>query len=430
MKYILILILLTGSIGAVNARMSPVETTLQKRADNSWLLSYSLDIPVFRLGFARNPDDSRMTRWKPVDEQFEIVVNNNKEYLQKKNGRSFSNASVHLTPTYKHLVNDYAPFSPYSDGGTLVYTGRLFACDSECGEDVDLWKITVEVPPEDLIIVNGDILSSSATWLDGNSGQNIYIGLQEPIETSNVVTVIDRKLPDVIQDLLRTEIPRLMNFFENKLGKISGTKPMLFASYANVKGSSSQGGTLPNQIFIHWNLNNFQERINDPNFVYDIIWFFAHEVAHLYQESDGTSLFGTSSALWIHEGNAEWLALKALTAIYPEIEKYSSQKVNRYINECSKGLESTTLFNAVSVGRSDLHYKCGLAIHKAIDETLGNDRERDIFTFWIEYRNRIRNGKEKGMNTFLDVVENWASLSLRQEIDQVIHAHTERSVIL
>ena len=33
-----------------------------------------------------------------------------------------------MSPTYSRLPKDYAPFSPFGDGGMLFHTGRLFAC--------------------------------------------------------------------------------------------------------------------------------------------------------------------------------------------------------------------------------------------------------------------------------------------------------------
>ena len=39
-----------------------------------------------------------------------------------------------LTPTYRHLSKDYAPFSPFSDGGLLFHSGRFFACADECAD--------------------------------------------------------------------------------------------------------------------------------------------------------------------------------------------------------------------------------------------------------------------------------------------------------
>jgi hypothetical protein len=268
-----------------------VDISVVKSKDGKWTLTYQTQKPVFRLSFVRNPDDSRIERWKPTISDFEIVSIENQEYLIKKDGSSFAQVSLHLTPTYKHLSKDYAPFSPYSDGGVLIYTGRLFACINQCLDEVNSWRLFMQVPEREHIIVAGNVYKGEASWIDSDDGMNIYVGSQQPIVTQNVIAVIDSGLPEKIKLSLDSDIPNLMNYFEQRLGELEGVKPTLFASYANIGGHSSQGGTLSNQIFMHWNLNNLNEKVTDNKFLNNTIWFFAHEVAHLYQRSSQGDIF-------------------------------------------------------------------------------------------------------------------------------------------
>lgn len=427
MKLALIVLLATLSTSVKSVSASSVETTISKSPDNTWLLSYSVNQPVYRLAFVRNPDNSRTERWIPTDAEFEVVMDNNKEYLQRVDGSKFSQVSVNLTATYKHLPKDYAPFSPYSDGGMLIYTGRLFACANECNEELNNWRITIEAPPEEHVIVQGKVIPQTYRWMDSDNGTNVYVGTQTPVETPNVLAVIDEGLPERIKLSLDSDIPEMMDFLEARLGKITGIKPTLFASYANVNGHSSQGGTLPNQIFVHWNLNNLNESVLEEGFLYNTLWFFAHEVAHLYQENDGTSLFGSDGGSWIHEGNAEWLALKVLKELYPDTQEYVKDKVTRYKEECAAGLGDFTLSEAAEHGRFDLYYTCGLLIHKAIDEALVGKQGKDIYSLWNAYQDSVKKGDEKGAETFLKTTEKWTSPELVNKIKRILYSDLEKT---
>ena len=402
------------------ANESLVDVSIVKTSKGDWILTYDTERPASRLAFIRNPDNSRIERWRPQTSGFEIISIENQEYLIKTDGADFTQVSVSLTPTYKHLSKDYAPFAPYSDGGVLIHTGRLFACIDRCSDDTNLWKVSLQVSDGEHIIVDGKIYTGATNWLDGNDGRNVYVGSQKVLETPSVIAVIDNGLPEKIKLSLDSDIPKLMRYFEQKLGKINGVKPSLFASYANVDGHSSQGGTLPNQIFMHWNVNNLHEKVKDNKFLNDAIWFFAHEVAHLYQRSSEGDIYGETHESWLHEGHADWLAALALLELYPETTQYVSDKIDRFRLHCAKGLSDFPLHDAASKGRFDLYYTCGLLIHQAIDLSLQVNSEMDIYSLWSKFRQQVENGEQKGSEAFLGLAEELISADLMHTINEVV----------
>ncbi|MDG1750802.1 MAG: hypothetical protein P8I03_03965 [Thalassotalea sp.] len=378
--------------------------------------------PANRLSFVRNPDNSRVERWKPISPDFEIVFEEGKEYLNKKDGSSFEHAELMLTPTYKHLSKDYAPFSPYSDSGVLIYTGRLFACIDMCTEDVNDWRVSMNIPLGEHLIVNGKVYTNSTNWVDRDDGMNIYVGRQKPIETDSVIAVIDSGLPEEIKLSLSADIPKLMVYFQERLGKLNGVKPTLFASYAKVDDRSSQGGTLPNQIFMHWNLNDLDAKVKDTKFINQTTWFFAHEVAHLYQRSKFGVLYGEPNQSWLHEGNADWLAALALLDLYPKTEEYITEKVGRFKKHCVDGLKELSLIEATNEGQFGLYYTCGLLIHRAIDHAVQKKSNglKNIYSLWNEFRQKVEHGDEKGPETFLTLVEQYTSKELVIRIKKLV----------
>ncbi|WP_444918897.1 hypothetical protein [Microbulbifer sp. JMSA003] len=403
MKYIQFLLLVLTGFSALAEDISGVDIAIEKQGDKLWKLTYQMDRPASRISFVRNPDASRIKRWKSVSPEFELVSMDGEEFLVRKDRSSFEHIEIYLTPSYISLPKDYAPFSPYSDGGSLIYTGRFFACIDNCDDKVKAWRITMQVPPGEHMIINGKINVGTASWIDRDNGMNVYVGTQEPINTASVVAVIDNGLPEKLRLSLESDIPRLMSYFEQRLGALSGTKPSLYASYANVDDNSWQGGTLPHQVFMHWNMNELDGKFSDPNFINETIWFFAHEVAHLYQQGSETGLYGDANESWLHEGNADWLAALALLDLYPESSKYVSNKIKAFKESCTKGVKEIPLVEAANRGRFDLYYSCGLLIHRAIDLFLQSENTdpSNIFSMWSSFRQEVEGGGEKGADTFL-----------------------------
>ncbi|WP_157953865.1 hypothetical protein [Microbulbifer sp. A4B17] len=424
MKYIQVVLLMLVGFSTLAEERSGVDISIVKSGDNFWKLIYQMDRPASRIGFVRNPDASRVERWEPLSLEFEIVSIDGYEYLARKDGASFDRVEISLTPTYKHLKKDYAPFSPYSNGGNLIYTGRLFACIEACSDDVQSWKLSMQIPEGEHMIVNGQVYTGSTNWVDRESGMNIYVGTQKPIEGSSFIAVIDGGLPDKIRNSLNSDIPKMINYFGGRLGENTVGKPTLYASYAQVDGSDRQGGTLPNQIFMHWNLNDMDKRLEDPSFVSDIIWFFAHEVAHFHQEGKEEVLSNDVSESWLHEGNADWLAASALIDLYPDLEEYVYSKIDKYKVSCSEGLKEFPLVEAANHGRFDLYYSCGLLIHRAIDQSLQekSNGSLNLFSLWKSYRETIEGGGEKGSDSFLNMVEDRTSRDFVEVIRQLINS--------
>jgi hypothetical protein len=423
MQKVLAFILLSFICSIASADVSSgVDIDVVKSKIGEWSLSYKAEDTVKKLGFMRNPDQSRIERWRPVSDEFVISYIEGEEYILRKDGKGFSQVQLTLTPTYKNLSKDYGPFSPFSDGGMLIYSGRLFACMDSCSEEINSWNISLTVPDDEHIIVNDTVHSSFAKWQDNDSGKNIYVGKQKPIVTDSVIAVIDSGLPRRIKVSLNNDIPKLMTYFEQRLGKLVGIKPTLFASYANINGTSSQGGTLPNQIFMHWNSNDLEAKVRDEKFIKQTSWFFAHEVAHLYQRSSSGQLYAESNQSWMHEGNADYLASLALLDLYPESKQYVDAKIKRFRGYCIKGLERFPLIEAAEKGEFGLYYTCGLLIHRAIDRVAksNSDSKQDIYSVWNEFRNRVEKGAEIGDKTFLSVVDEYASKELSELVKQLV----------
>lgn len=409
-----------------------VDTSIDKLSDGKWTVKYTVEKAVTKITFLSNPDKSRIERWHPLSSEFEVFYHKNQEYIARKDRAKFNEISLLLTPNYKHLPKDYAPFSPYSDGGILFHTRRFFACIDSCPDDLNSWKITLTIPNDNHIILDGKLFNSMASWYDKNDGKSVYVGKQIPVETDSSLTLIDAGLPEKILTSLNSDIPKMMDFFKSKLGKLPyDDKPTLFASYAKVNGSSRQGGVSPNQIYVHWNKNNLDTSVENKKFIYDTLWFFAHEAAHLYQINGHLSENANES--WLHEGHADFLASNALKFLYPNSTDYINSKFNKIKTGCANGLQDIALVDAANFGNFRLLYSCGFLIHKGIEHAFKKENKNGqaAYIIWDQFRTEVKNGSEKGQPTFLKVVDKYTDKTISGKITHFInvkHGNPDKAI--
>ncbi|MGX5914221.1 hypothetical protein ACR0ST_05760 [Aliidiomarina sp. Khilg15.8] len=386
-----------------------VMTTVKKHAKADWTVTYKVESPVSRLAFKRSPDTSRTARWTPVSADFSIRYERGSEYIERLDKKSFTAVSFQLTPTYTSLPKDYAPFSPFSDGGMLFHSGRFFTCIDTCHSDMNSWPMQVVVPEGERILLNGELSRERATWLDSNSGRKVYVGQSTPQVESHFISVIDANLPPGLRDSLSVQLPELMDQFANNFGQLE-FRPLLFASYSESSNGryGNQGGTLPGQVFMHWYGQQAIDKL-DSNATY---WFFAHEVAHLYQRDAGR--IEKAQDAWVHEGSAELFAgLASDSAVFKE-------KLIRANDTCVAALEPANSYAQASLSDFRVHYACGLVIMNAIHEDLRSQHQNvDLFALWGTFNNAVTSGKPASAKTFTKTVRPYLSADMVRLLESI-----------
>ncbi len=373
-----------------------------------WKVVYRLSQPTTGLTLVRTPDDSRSRRWNITSSGFEIARSTTHDIVTRTDGEKFSSVEILVPATYVPLPKDYAPFSPFSDGGLLIHSGRFQACPTSVSQAIDdcdgPWSMKITAPKNSSILLNGRTYSHSAQWSDSDDGTNLYVGPASPHLSSHFVGIVDPGLPSEIADLLSMVLPELMDLFAQRLSPLR-QRPMLFVSYDSNydKGHGRQGGTLPDQIFMHFygpGLENMTSNDNSPE---EIAWFFAHESAHLFQRG----VTGTRESSWIHEGAGEafaYLMLAKLAMVSPE---YLAVRKQRALEGCRNALDNAPLHHAAARGSFEDYYQCGLIMFLAIDTAIrdkSND-ERDLFDFWKTLASDSRNNRPWDAREFLEEVE-------------------------
>lgn len=358
---------------------------LSPGVNNSWVATYILPAPVPELVFMRQPDDSRTKDWKPGP-GLELVRINGRERMRRTDGLPLKEAVVSVPALYRHLPMDYAPFSPFGDGGLLAYTGRFFACPADCADDAK-FQIVLGASGQ-TILVDGLRHEDQAAWTDSAEGRNVYIGNTTPVETPDFLAVIDAALPEKIRTQLAEQLPGFMHFFADRMGVLP-ERPMLFASYdlRPQNGYGRQGGTLPGQVFVHFYGPNWTEEMTKPGFAGDLAWHFAHEAAHLYQ---GQVYVDADDASWIHEGGAEAFAAIAMRAQGQGAE--ADAHIAASTKTCHDKIKGRSIRAALSAGEYEVAYACGLQINLGLDAELRRiaPASDGLFSVWREYRAAVK----------------------------------------
>ena len=398
---------------------SGIQLITLTKSQLGWTVTYSLSEPTERLMFVRSPDRSRAERWQPLDNNIAIQWHDDNEVVTSLNGEPFNEVSFALDATYVPLPKDYAPFSPFSNGGMLVHTGRFFACADTCTAHHHEWPMAIQVSTDDYLLINGTRQMGFFEWLDGDSGRAIYVGQQPPEHFAALVALIDPALPQSLQYGLVSELPMIMSYFTKQLGSLNST-PTLFASYSDYEGGyyGQQGGVLPNQVFMHWYGEAALETLNQET----TLWFFAHEIAHLFQ---GSGLrFSSTEEAWIHEGAAEMMAYLYTDDKLGENSALVEDVVQQAQQQCAAVWPVSETF--VDVGRIDFraHYTCGLVANAELHAQLkANGVANGIFTLWQTYSDLIRQGEPANSTTYFAAFERltgYASMTLRQLIDRPV----------
>jgi hypothetical protein len=377
---------------------TPVSIALSQH-EAQWQVRYSLSKPASALRFER--EDSKGTRaatWQPVDPALTVAVMDGEEVVRRSDGKPFSEAVFRMAPHYIQMDKDYAPFSPFGDGGLLIYTGRFHACADKCtGEES--FHTSLRPPAGAHAIFNGQVVDS-VEFEDRNDGTNLYVGRAEPVATKDVVAVIDPTLPQDVRARLDSLLPRLMAFYGQEFGVLE-TRPMLFASNDARHpggGYGYQGGTLPGQIFAHRYGDN--AAFGTPEFLARQDWFFAHEAAHLYQHYPSLADEGDS---WIHEGGADALAAVALQSLAVIDREAVRSRLETSVENCAAGLAKSPLRKSHVDGNFDSFYSCGFVMQMAVDAAArrASGDKCALACVWRDFQAQVKAGAPWSTDTFI-----------------------------
>lgn len=377
-------IVLAGCMTGAGMSDAPQQLTLvmTHSADRQLTAGYRLRAAATALHFPQELGGYRAEVWKPTDSAFRWVKEGDGERVERADGRPFQNVTFTIPIDYRALPKSYAPFSPFSQGGALVYSGQFHACAASPCVQPDALSISIEAPGE-TVGVDGRRTPDRDQFVSRDDGTSIFIGTLEPVNADGFVAIIDPGLPVAARQHLDRSLPRAIQDLAAIYGALS-FKPELYVSIDDEPEKngqiSTQGGTLPRQIFMHFDGVNAKERVGAGNPLW-LDWFFAHEAAHLFQQDKSGKLVGDDRFAWMHEGAADAMAALAMVRRGSVERAYVLNRKREAEAACAAGLRTTPLSRASAEGKFDLHYQCGLIMWLALDQDLrraGRDGLADL----------------------------------------------------
>jgi hypothetical protein len=365
---------------------------------------YRVREPIGALHFPQELGGYRADVWQPADGAFRWVTEGQGERVERKDGLPFKHVTFTIPVDYRALPKSYAPFSPFSDGSALVHSGQFHAClAAPC---VQPEPLPVSVVARGVIIgVDGRRTPERERFVSREEGTNIFIGTLEPVDADGFIAIIDPGLPGALQQHLGRSLPQAIEYFASVYGALS-FKPELYVSIDDEPEKngriSSQGGTLPNQIFMHFDGEGARDRLALDNALW-LDWFFAHEAAHLFQQDKAGKLVGDDVAAWIHEGGADAMAALAIIRRGPAERAYVVNREQQAETGCAKGLAKAPLNRATAEGNFDLHYQCGLVVWLALDHEMRRNGHNGLADLNRAFFAAVREGAQWSGPVLLDI---------------------------
>jgi hypothetical protein len=395
------------------------EIRIYAKPGRDWEVTYRLNEPTQALTFSRRLGRSRSDTWK-ASRDFEFVPVGGNDSIRRRDGGAFGRVSIAVPPVYG-AGGGYGPFMPFGDGGILFYTGQLFACPDECPDDAR-WSMHLSAVGWAHILAKGQWKARQASWTEIGDGCLVYIGATRPVETADMVTVLDGALPVAVRSQLLQQIPKFMRYFAMRLGALPW-KPMVFASYdaSHTHGWGREGGAPAGcgQIFTHFYGKGWPDEMAKPDFINALAWHFAHEAAHLYQR-----LQVNDRDAWVHEGGAEAFAATALRASDDAEAAYVVSRVETAATDCSKKLGDRTMRAALDAGDVGVGYSCGLVLNMAIDVAVrrASPATDGLYAIWRDLIARAAGKAEISEGEFLESVAHVGGSRLAESVQRLITA--------
>jgi hypothetical protein len=272
---------------------------------------------------------------------------------------------IGFTPVAERLQADYPPALRFSDGSVALFVGQfdMFPMDSIA---------KVRALPDDLnnqLVPAAQIRyvfvdSAGPVLLDGKraavaatTDKNTFVlfGATRPIETPDMVAVLDPELPGWIKDSISTAVPPLLSRYTQELGKLPDGKPTIMVSWAGPTPYlvARSGSTLHGLIAMTYEGTGMLAET--PEQRGQGLWFVAHEAAHFWLGQ--TVSYQYARDAWITEGGADLLAIRSVAETDPTYDPRI--ELNRAIEDCISLTRHKGVANARDRNEHRAYYACG-----------------------------------------------------------------------
>lgn len=368
---------------------SVLKATVTDLNNGQWKVSYQLDRPQSALIFSRSIGDYRASDWRSLIKGVGIKRVGGFDAIISDQARK--DFSFTFTPSELQLNGDYTPFIKFSDGGVALFTGQfellpiknetaIKALNGNLHNYVGRqYNCEVLIKSEKPKIFKGQVYFDSVVDRFFGGGEYVFVGNSKITRGKSFIGVLDSDLPDWVTNRFDSDLESIFNGLNLLFSRdLPHTPTVLFAFHGLEKlGISNAGGAIGNGLLVLESEGSLYKKQNERAHSY-LLWFFAHEAAHLYQHKNSYYLHQLPDR-WIYEGGANAIANYLLDDQSLTAQKTLSERKADAVNKCVKYLDSGKLIAQAVYHPSRAHYYCGEVFSYITDAALPN---HSYFDFW------------------------------------------------
>jgi len=344
-----------------------VTATVTARDDGRFDVDYVFEEPHSAMVFSRSGGDHRIGAWAPQSDRVRLERLNGLDVLAFDTPRD--RVSLVAEPRFVSPEGDYSPFVDFSDGGLALFTGQfelLPVADAEAAAALegrlDRWQgeqpvLGVRVRSGSRIVFDGEVREGEVEHTTTGGGAFVYLGEGEIVAGRSYVGVIDRGLPDWVLASVENDMEAIFETYESRWDRPLEDKAVLYFAFGGYghPGFSNKGGVAGSVIMLDSSGEAMREA--SPDLRNYLNWFFAHEVAHQFQNVS-PARHGETADSWIHEGGASAMA-NAIIAEMGGGPAYLDAAYAQAWAGCLPVLETGPLRGAGARGAFGAYYDCG-----------------------------------------------------------------------
>lgn len=275
---------------------------------------------------------------------------------------------IRFEPFAGDLLAAYDPALRFTDGSVALYSDQFDVrpLTSAAAADLlpmDLNGVPFEGPPVRAVFRDraGPVLMNGERRAEAERPEAptyVLFGDVAADETEHLVAVFDPELPDWIEAELSAFTPQAMSYYGDRLGEGQSARPTLMVSWAGPTPSllSMGGSVLPGLVIMTFEGVGVLEPTSEVRA--GARWFIAHEGAHFWLGQ--VVSYERVRDMWITEGGADILAVRALAEIDPAYD--ARARLQTAVDECS-GFADRPIATAAERSEHQAYYACGAVFH-------------------------------------------------------------------
>lgn len=333
-------------------------TFIFDRALTAWVLPRSAPI-------AEGGEPWRAASWNIETRGVRLQRRGSYDVLAADRGKLPLRVDVSFTPVPDRLQADYSPALVFTDGSVALFVAQFDGFPMESLSAVSKLPSDLNnqlVPAAGIRYVFRD--AAGPVLLDGRRGAvaettdaNTYVlfGGTRPLETPDMIGILDPQLPAWIQESLAHAVPALLARYTQELGRLREFKPALMVSWGGPTPGlvSRSGSVLHGLIAMQYEGSGVLDETAAQR--QQGLWFIAHEAAHFWLGQ--TVAYEYARDAWITEGGADLLAVRAVAEIDPDYDPKG--ELNRAIEDCIRLTKRHGVASARDRGEQRTYYACG-----------------------------------------------------------------------